>query len=315
MNRIPAPALFLTAGVSMYYGAALAVGLFAVAPAVSVGWARLVVAAVVLLLLARPCRINWTARTLGVAAAFGLLLGAMNLLFYAAIKHLPLGAAVAIEFTGPVAVAVATATTSWRGTRLVAPLLAAAGVAAIGWNELHFSRGGESVLGVVLALAAGAAWAGYMLLGRLISGQPAEGDADGADGAEPSGAELRGRMASLAVGMAAAALGYAVLGLPGAHPLAEPRVLALVLGVGVLSSVIPYVLDQVAMSRLSTSTFALLNALLPATAVLVGLVSLGQTPSWFELVGVLAISAAVALATRSNSSPARVPEAPPQPGA
>ncbi|OJX95965.1 MAG: hypothetical protein BGO96_06560 [Micrococcales bacterium 73-15] len=337
---VPAPALFLGAGVSMYYGAALAVGLFAVAGAVSVGWARLVVAAAVLLLLARPWSLPWTRRGLVAAAAFGVLLGAMNLLFYVAIDHLPLGAAVAVEFIGPVTVAVVTAgagTAPWR--RIVPPLLAAGGVAAISFGEIDWSalEAGSGV-GVLFALAAGAAWAGYMVLGRRIaarasaqhagSGDGADGDGDGADGGgvaaagavvevaaaeavvEVAAAEAAGRsrptpgplrtgMASLALGMTTAAILYAVVGAPGAGPLIGSwSALGLVVGVAVLSSVVPYALDQVSMQRLSTSQFALLNALLPATATLVGFVSLRQVPAAAELVGVAAISAAVALATR-----------------
>lgn len=335
-DRVPAPALFLGAGVSMYYGAALAVGLFATASAVSVGWARLVVAAVVLVPLARPWQLTWTRRSLGVAALFGILLGGMNLLFYVAIDHLPLGAAVAIEFTGPVAVAVASDGGPWSARRLLAPLLAAGGVAVISLGEVDWAHlGSGSAVGVLFALAAGAAWAGYMVVGRRIAARAGEvasvepdtgaavghdvadggapvgdhtGDGDGdtggavrARGGQPVGALRRG-MASLALGMVTAAVGYAVVGLPDAAPLvADAHTVALVLGVAVLSSVVPYALDQVAMKRLSTSVFALLNALLPATATLVGFLSLRQLPSVGELLGVVAISAAVALATRPHA--------------
>lgn len=344
-DRVPAPALFLGAGVSMYYGAALAVGLFATASAVSVGWARLVVAAVVLVALARPWQLTWTRRSLGVAALFGILLGGMNLLFYVAIDHLPLGAAVAIEFTGPVAVAVASDRSPWSARRLLAPLLAAGGVAVISLGEVDWAHlGSGSAVGVLFALAAGAAWAGYMVVGRRIAARAGEvasvepdtgavvghdvadggapvgdgdtgdgdhagyGDGDGdtggavrARGGQPVGALRRG-MASLALGMVTAAVGYAVVGLPDAAPLVtDAHTVALVLGVAVLSSVVPYALDQVAMKRLSTSVFALLNALLPATATLVGFLSLRQLPSVGELLGVVAISAAVALATRPHA--------------
>ncbi|TNU73137.1 EamA family transporter [Miniimonas arenae] len=324
----------------MYYGAALAVGLFATASAVSVGWARLVVAAVVLVALARPWQLTWTRRSLGVAALFGILLGGMNLLFYVAIDHLPLGAAVAIEFTGPVAVAVASDRSPWSAQRLLAPLLAAGGVAVISLGEVDWAHlGSGSAVGVLFALAAGAAWAGYMVVGRRIAARAGEvasvepdtgavvgldvadggapvgdhtGDGDHAGdretggevrarGGRPVGALRRG-MASLALGMVTAAVGYAVVGLPDAAPLVtDAHTVALVLGVAVLSSVVPYALDQVAMKRLSTSVFALLNALLPATATLVGFLSLRQLPSVGELLGVVAISAAVALATRPHA--------------
>lgn len=285
-DRVPAPALFLGAGVSMYYGAALAVALFAVAPAMSVGWARLVVAAVVLLVWARPWRRRWSARALGGAALFGLFLGGMNLLFYLAIDRIPLGAAVAVEFTGPVAVAVLADRTGWGWRRAVAAVLAAGGVAAISAGEVAWSDvGSGGGAGVLLALAAGAAWAGYMVLGRRIAAAAHLGSNAG--------------LPSLAIGMTTAALAYAVVGVPGSGGLvASWGSVALVAGVAVLSSVVPYALDQVAMRRLSTSAFALLNALLPATAVAVGALALRQIPSPGELAGVGAISVAVALASR-----------------
>lgn len=290
LDRIPAPALFLASGVSMYYGAALAVALFALASAVSVGWARLVVAAVVLVVWARPWRQRWTSRALGAAAVFGLFLGGMNLLFYLAIDRIPLGAAVAIEFTGPVAVAVLADRSGWGWRRMVAPVLAAGGVAAISAGEVEWTDlGTGGGAGVLLALAAGAAWAGYMVVGRRIAAAASLGSNAG--------------LPSLAIGMTTAALAFAVVGAPGSGPLLSSWVAAaLVVGVGVLSSVVPYALDQVAMRRLSTSAFALLNALLPATAVVVGALALRQIPSVWELVGVAAISAAVALASRAGGS-------------
>lgn len=326
---VPAPLLFLGAGFSSYIGAALAVGLFATAGALTVGWARLLVSAIVLVLLVRPWQLHWTRRSLGIAVLFGLLLGAMNLLFYVAIDHLPLGAAVAIEFTGPVAVAVVAARGRWDWRRVLAPLLAAGGVVAIGFAGVDWSEvGPDSGTGVLFALAAGAAWAGYIVVGRRIAARggtagggaagagvaavdPIAGDAadsgnddadlgnDDAERARPAVSSLRRGMASLALGMSSAAIGYAWVGVPGALPLvADARTIALVVALGVLSSVVPYALDQVAMRRLPTAAYALLNALLPATATLVGFLALRQLPSAWELGGVAAISVAVALATR-----------------
>lgn len=287
MKRVPTPLLYLAGGTSMYYGAALAVGLFAVAPAVSVGWARLVVAAVVLGVLARPWRVVWTRRSLAASAVFGMFLGGMNLLFYLAIDRIPLGAAVAIEFTGPVAVSVFSARAGAR-RRWVAPGLAAAGVAAISVGEVEWGDVGASgTSGVIFALLAGAAWAGYMVVGSRIAAAAPQGSNAG--------------LASLAVAMATAALAYAVVGAPGAGPLVGSwGTVALVVGVGVLSSVVPYALDQVALRRLSTSAFALMNALLPATATVVGAAALRQIPSVGEVLGIGAISVAVALAARAE---------------
>lgn len=288
LDRTPAPAIFLASGLSLYLGSALAVGLFAVASATEVGWARMAVAAVVLLLIVRPWRLTWTVPELIGSAVFGLVLGGMNLLFYVAIDYLPLGVAVAIEFTGPVVVA------AWgsRSRRSVFGLvLAVLGVAAISLTGVDWSGDAIAAIGLLAALAAGAAWAVYMVLGRRIASQ-------------------RDGIASLSIGMTAAALGYAPIGVGGVSGMTAswPLILA-VIGVGILSSVLPYTLDQVALTRLSASTFALLTALLPATATLIGLVVLGQLPSLGELAGLVAISVAVALATRTAAPPSK--EGPP----
>src|SRR5690625_4910429 len=257
LDRVPAPLLFLIAGASQYTGAALAVGLFPLMPPHTVAWLRSVVAALVLLVLVQPWRRQvWNRRTLGQSAVFGVVLMAMNMLFYISIEYLPLGAAVAIEFSGPVAVA------AWGRRTLrqrVAIVLAAFGVVAISVFGLDWS-GAESgwhlVLGIAAALAAGSAWAGYMVIGgRIVT------ERDG--------------ISSLAVGTAAAEV---------------------VIAVGVLTSGIPYMIDQVTLKRLGTSAFALLNALLPASATGIALLVLGQRPTPWELVGLVAISIAVALA-------------------
>ncbi|ACQ81720.1 protein of unknown function DUF6 transmembrane [Beutenbergia cavernae DSM 12333] len=287
-DRVPAPALFIAAGVSQYYGAALAIGLFAVTLPTTVAWVRLLVAAVVLLAWKRPWRVAWTRRELLASALFGLVLGGMNLLFYVAIAYLPLGAAVAIEFAGPVALA------AWGGRTARARLaivLAVAGVLAISVVGLEWSSDTHgTALGIAAALAAGASWAVYMVLGRRIAVQ-------------------RDGTTSLAVGMGVAALVYAAVGAPFVGPLLASWDLALLaVAVGVLSSAVPYAIDQVAMRRLSTPVFALLNALLPATATLVGVISLRQVPSWGEVAGLVAISVAVAITT---ARPRPVTAAPP----
>lgn len=283
---MPAPALFVTSGIAQYSGAALAVGLFALAPPHTVGWARALVSAVVLLVLIRPWRTPWTRTTLRQTGIFGVVLVVMNMLFYIAIHYLPLGAAVAIEFAGPVLVA------AWGSRHLrgrIAVLLAAAGVAAISlvglrWDEVGEAGIGPMLLGLGCAVGAGATWAGYMVLAGRI-------------------AAVRDGQASLAVGTSIAVVVLAPVAAPWAAPLVTSGggIWLAVLGVGVLSSVIPYVLDQVAIVRLGTSAFALLNALLPATATVVGLVALQQRPTVGEVVGLVAISVAVALASRKRA--------------
>lgn len=201
-----------------------------------------------------------------------------------AIDYLPLGAAVAVEFAGPVAVA------AWGGRTFrarVSIALATLGVLAISLLGVRWAGAGSAAdlaLGLGCALAASAAWGLYMVLGgRIVT--------------RWSG------LASLAVGTAIASLVFAPLGLPWAGPVLDPGVVWIVVAVGVLSSVIPYVLDQVTLKRLGTATFALLNALLPASATLIGFVTLAQRPRAGELLGLAAITAAVALSTSRRSAP------------
>src|SRR5690349_14555871 len=219
--RVPAPLLFVLGALSMYGGAALAVGLFdRLAPA-AVAVLRLVGAAVVLLAWRRPPRSAWRGTRLVRAGAFGLATGLMNIAFYEAIARLPLGTAVAIEFCGPVAVA---AVASRRPRDVAAVCLAAVGVLLIA--DVRWSAAPS---GLVWALAAAAMWAASIVLGARV-------------------ATVGNGIDDLAVGFAVAALLLSpVLLLGGGHGglLLDPTILLLGLGVGVLSSVVPYVLDQV----------------------------------------------------------------------
>lgn len=269
---LPAPSLFVIAAISQYAGAALAVSLFAELPAASVAWARLATAAAVLVTWRRPWRGAWSRRRLALTTAFGLALAAMNVSFYLAIERLPLGTAVAIEFSGPVLVAAAGAR-RWRDA--AALVLALGGVlllADVSWAG--------SPAGVLFALAAAFFWGCYILLGVRV--------ASAGDG-----------VASLAAAMAIGSVAFAPALAPGASPaLSDLRLLVLCVGVGILSSTIPYVLEQVALRRLRSSQFALLQSLLPATAAVVGLILLRQVPTPVEAVGILLVVAAVAVRTR-----------------
>ncbi len=195
--RVPAPVLFMTAGVSQYAGAALAVTMFAAMAPVSVAWLRGVVAAVVLVLWRRPWRATWTRSTLGASAVFGLVLTLMNVLFYVAIAHIPLGTAVAVEFAGPVVLA------AWRGRSirtLFGAMLAGLGVLFLGGFGADWGAdAGATAIGLLAAAGAGAAWAGYMVLGGRIAAQ-------------------RDGMTSLSVGMTAGALALAPIAAAGAAP-------------------------------------------------------------------------------------------------
>ena len=279
--QVPAPALFVLGALSMYVGAALAVGLFDLLSPSAVAVLRLLGAALVLLAWRRPPVVAWRGRRLARATAFGLATGLMNLAFYEAIARLPLGTAVAIEFCGPVAVA---AVASRRARDI-----AAVGLAALGVLLIADVRWSASPSGLVWALAAAAMWAAYILLGSRV-------------------ARVGNGIDDLAVGFAAAAVLLSPVlllsGLGDAVRTAPVLVLGLGLGVGVLSSVVPYVLDQVVLRRVGPARFAVLLALLPATATVVGFVVLAQVPGPAEALGIAAVVGAVALRSRDGDPPA-----------
>lgn len=277
LTAVPAPLIFMGAGLSSYIGAGFAVSLFALMPSTTVAWWRIAIGALVLMAWRRPWRRAWTRGDLAVCAAFGLATATMNVIFYASINHLPLGTAVSLEFLGPVAVALATGR-GWAPR--VAALLAMAGVVSI--SGLGLDMGDERQrTGVLLALTAGGAWACYILLGRRVAARGAGLD-------------------SLAIASAAGALAYLPLAAPTAmRALTDAPTAAAVAGVALLSTVVPYALDQVAMRRLATASFSLLTSLMPATSLLVGVVMLRQLPNAGEAVGLVLISIAVALAGRS----------------
>jgi inner membrane transporter RhtA len=197
----------------------------------------------------------------------------MNVAFYEAIARLPLGTAVAVEFCGPVAVA---ALASRRPRDVAAVLLAALGgllIADVRWSA--------TPAGVAWALGAAAMWAAYIVLGARV-------------------ATVGNGVDDMAVGFAAATVLLSPLLLVARGALADPEVLVLGLGVGVLSSVVPYVLDQVVLRRVGRARFAVLLALLPATATVVGLVALAQVPGPTEALGIAAVVGAVALRSRDG---------------
>jgi inner membrane transporter RhtA len=251
----------------MYLGASLAVHLFDELAVPVVAWLRVLGAAAVLLLFVQPWRRPWTRAEVTAAAAFGTATAVMNLCFYLAIDRLPLGTAVAIEFLGPVAVAVA-----WTRTarNAVALALAIGGVALLSGIEAE-----ANLAGVLYALAAAACWAAYIVLGARVS-------------------RLDRGLDGLAIGLVFGAVAIAPIGVwHSADALTTPRLLLLCVAVGVLSNAIPYALDQVVLRRVMPGAFALLLALLPTTATVVGIVVLGQSPDALELVGIALVVAAL----------------------
>ena len=276
VDRVPAPALFVASGLTQYLGAAVAIGLFTRVPPATVAWLRLVVGALVLLAWRRPWRRRWGRRELAAAAAFGVALGAMNVTFYLAIADLPLGTAVAIEFIGPVAVAALTGS-GWR--ERVGIALAAAGVVTLAGVTLGLGPDG-SATGLVWILAAAGCWAAYIVLGRRVA---VRGDG----------------VTTLGLAMAAGAVVLAPLVGAGAAPVLRAPDLALaVVAVALLSSVVPYGLEQVVLRRVSAATFAVLLATLPAAATVIGAVVLRQWPHPLDLVGLALVSGAIALTSR-----------------
>ena len=218
---------------------------------------------------------------------FGLVTTAMNVSFYEAMARIPLGTAVAIEFLGPVAVA---ALGSRRGRDFASVALASAGVLLLAGVEFD-----ASLTGVLFALGAAAMWAGYILLGKRV--------ADAGSGLD-----------SLAVGMALAAVVSApVILLPqaavNASVFADPRTWLLGVCVGLLSTAIPYVLDQLVLVQIGSAKFALLLALLPVTATLIGVLVLRQVPTPPEMAGIALVVVALLLGARE--SPETRAETPP----
>jgi inner membrane transporter RhtA len=255
----------------MYLGAAVAVWLFAEMSPASVAWLRLLGAALVLLAWRRPRRKAWQGRVFWLAAAFGLVTAVMNVAFYEALARLPLGTAVALEFVGPVLVAA-------LGSRTVrdvfALLLVACGVLLI--VDVQWS---VSTAGVLFALAAALLWTGYIVLGKRVADVGL-----GVDG--------------LAVGFAVATVVLVPLAWGTGPAWRSPELLLMGVGVGVLSTVVPYVLDQVVLRRLGQASFALLLSLLPVTATAIGLVVLRQVPSLPEALGIAAVVGGLTLRSR-----------------
>lgn len=274
--------MFLASGGTQYYGAALAVGLFSILSAPALAWWRITLSAVVLLAWRRPWRQPWTGQALLGAAVFGVVLTTMNISFYIAISHLPLGTSVAIEFLGPVGVA-AISGRGWR--ERLSMVLAAAGVLALAGVSLQEGWTHDAVVGLVAIFAAAAAWAAYILLGRRV--------ANSGDG-----------ISSLAIGMAAGAVLYCPLAFGSTTRVivTHPAHLFAVVGIALLSSVIPYGIDQLILRRVTAARFAILLALLPVTATVIGALALRQIPGLLDLAGMVAICAAIALSAQRTSA-------------
>jgi inner membrane transporter RhtA len=282
LARAPSPALVIGAIASVQFGSALATTVFdRVGPAGAV-LLRLVTASVVLMLLWRPAVRTRSRRDLLLAALFGFVLAAMNVTFYEAIKRIPLGVGVTIEFIGPLAVAIAG---SRRRLDLVWVALAAAGIVALMRGDVH----GLNTLGVVFALIAGGMWGTYILVNARVGRAFEEGT-------------------GLAIAMCVASLLALPVGIAeGGAKLIQPHVLLVGLGVGMLSSAIPYTLEMEALRRIATNVFGVLMSLEPAMAALAGFIVIGQGLSARELVGIaLVVVASVGASQTVRRAPIAV---------
>ena len=272
---VPPEAVFVVAAVSLYAGSALAVHAFDRVDPVGVAWLRVLAAALVLGLWRRPWRAEWTRRRLALSAVFGVITASMNTCFYMAISEIPLGTAVAIEFLGPVAVAAAFD----RSRRNLFVLgMVASGVVLVSGVQLE-----GSAVGVAWALASAALWAGYIVFGSKVADE---------------GAGLDGLAAGLALGVVV----FAPVGAgPASAAFGDAGLLFVCLGIGVLSNALPYGLDQYVLRRVTADRFALLLAILPVTAAVIGAVMLDQALRPAETAGIALV--VVALGVRRRAAP------------
>jgi inner membrane transporter RhtA len=269
VRTAPPEAYFVVSAIFHYLGPAFAVLLFARVDVLGVAWLRIASAAVIFAVWRRPWRsVHGAWRLL---LAWGVVLAAMNSCFYLAIDRLPLSTVAAIEFL-PVIVLAAFGARTPRN--LAALALAVPGVYLLTDVALE-----GDPLGVAFAFVNAALFAAYI----VVSHRAAQ------HGSIP-GIDLLG-MAMLIAAVVATPIG-AWAAVPA---FADPVAIAAGIGVGVSSSVIPYVTDQLAMARMSRSTYALMVALLPATATVIGIVVLAQLPTAVEALGVALVIAGVAV--------------------
>jgi inner membrane transporter RhtA len=269
-------AMALASMTCVQLGLAAWVSMFDQVGATGAAWLRLAWAGVLLLVLVRPRPSGFTGPSLRACVALGAVTAGLTMLFMAAVARLPLSTASALEFLGPLGVAVAR---GGDGKKLW-PLLAAAGVVLLTepWN------GGADPVGVACALAAAACWAAYIVLTQHV-------------GDEVSG--VRG----LAVSMPVAGLVATAVAGPSAFAHLTWQVLLAGLGLAVLQPVVPFILELFALRRLTTAAFGTLMSLEPAIALLIGMVALHQTPQWGPMAGIGFVAAAGIGAQRTGARP------------
>ncbi|MEV5985902.1 EamA family transporter [Streptomyces sp. NPDC052051] len=267
--------LVLAGGISVQFGGALAVTLMPRAGALGVVTLRLVAAAVVLLVVCRPRLRGHSRADWGTVVAFGIAMGAMNGLFYEAVARIPLGPAVTLEVLGPLALSVLA---SRRAMNLLWAGLALAGVFLLGGGGF----GDLDPVGVACALGAGAMWATYIVFSARTGRRFPQAD-------------------GLALAMAVAAVLSVPLGVAeSGTKLLVPATIGLGAGVAMLSSVLPYTLELLALRRLPASTFAVLMSLEPAIASTAGFLILGQSLTALQTLAIALVIAASMGAVRTQ---------------
>ena len=279
-DRIPPPFLVLGAVASVQSGGALAKTIFDDIGPGGTAMLRVLFAAIILLALWRPRIARRSAEELRLAAAYGVVLVAMNLSFYESLDRIPLGIAVTIEFVGPLGVAVAG---SRRALDLLWVALAAGGILLLS----DFGGADLDALGVALALLAGCFWAGYILLAARLGQAYSGGD-------------------GLAIGMAVGALVLLPVGVADAGAdLLAAEALGIGLAVALLSTAIPYTLELEALRRMPAGVFGVLMSLEPAAAAVAGFLVLDEGLATREVVAIALVVAASAGAARGASVPPR----------
>lgn len=274
--------LLLIAMASIQSGASLAKSMFPIVGAQGTTTLRLIFASIIMLLILRPWRAKLTAKSLKTVIVYGIALGGMNLLFYMSLRTVPLGIAVALEFTGPLAVAIFSSRKAidfvWIGLAITGLLLLI---------PLGEGAQGIDLVGTAYALGAGVCWALYILFGQKA----------GADNG----------VQTAALGVIIAALFIAPVGIVHAgSALLTPALIPVALAVALLSTALPYTLEMIALTRMPTRTFGTLMSIEPAFGALSGLLFLHEVLSvtqWIAILCIIMASVGATLTMRGHSTP------------
>ncbi len=274
--------LLLIAMASIQSGASLAKSMFPVVGAQGTTTLRLIFASVIMLLLLRPWRARLNASTLRTVVIYGLALGGMNFLFYMSLRTVPLGIAVALEFTGPLAVAIYA---SRRAVDFLWIALAVAGLLLL--IPIGQTDSAIDLAGAGYALGAGVCWALYILYGQRAGAQNG--------------------IQTAALGVMIAALFIAPVGIVHAGAaLLTPALLPVALGVAILSTALPYSLEMIALTRMPARTFGTLMSIEPAFGALSGLLFLGEVltlAQWLAIAAIITASVGATLSMQKETTP------------